>query len=135
MSVIVLGTDELANMAQTFRALRVAYHLERIDVEVFDAALQAAHIANVGALAYSYPQVRDTDEARIGNVIAAIKAAPARMASSPGPQAARELVRGLRSLRYNCVSNNGTDFLPTKYGEILDAVDRSILDRLANTYR
>ncbi len=55
--------------------------------------------------------------------------------SSPGTLDAKETYQRIRSLMYNCVSNDGTKCLPPRYSELLEEMLRSMIEKAAGWKR
>lgn len=55
--------------------------------------------------------------------------------TTPGTLDAKETYLRIRSLIYNCVSNDGTECLPARYSELLEAMLRSMIEKAAGWRR
>jgi hypothetical protein len=127
MSVFIVDAAELQELYSDYRAFRsdLGYGSE---LATFAEALFAAHLANISAFRLTYSD-RYLSEVPVIVMPEVLDAAPESM--SPGPKRRKAFIRSLRSLCYNCVSNGGTDFLPSNQRAVLEYAAQLVVDQLA----
>lgn len=127
MSVFIHEPREIARMLGSYRLTRTDTGPEP---EHLARALEAAHYANVAAYCLTYADWSAEEVRRFDCTIFAIhEAPPNRQAITPDGK--RQLVRDLRSVLYNTVSNDGADFLPDSHRRVIEAAIRDLTDFLA----
>jgi|LGOV01.1.fsa_nt_gb hypothetical protein len=129
MSVALIRKSELENIAGSLdKHLRESGFQTWSEYEKRDAyrAIAVAGIANQTAAFLTYgsdsefgtgEDIRDLDD------------------TQPGTLDAKETYQRIRSLIYNCISNDGTECLPARYSELLEDMLRSMIEKAAGWKR
>ena len=130
MSVILFNVDEVATVLAQYQATHTRLaHVPTVDE--FGCALRAFHYANTAAYAMTYDSAENQGVSYQPIQQALREVCPQFTSLRDVNETQRNIVRQLRSFKYNAISNGGTDFLPANYHHIFDQVIRAITDRLA----
>ena len=136
MSVILFDTEEIVAVFARYRAWRGVHPHEGPDADDLGRAMVAVHYANRAAYAMTYQarpcrgQAGEDTIAFDARIVDRLEAAP--ICWTMDDRVARQLVRELGSLLYNCITNGGTDFLPSGYRSMIEWARRAVLEDLAD---
>lgn len=127
MSTILFEPESFVTLAADYATLSISIMPYAPNPALLIDSLQAAYLANRAAYLMSYPQAGQIGAPRDLRPYCAA----AGLSLSHGPDAARRWILAVRSLGYNCVCNNGVDYLPPRHRERLEYAARLMTDRLA----
>lgn len=112
MSVFVTSAEKLVELCQRTLAVLSAHPNRGVRGERVARVFRAVHIAQNAAYAGQYGEDLDVPAVEFPT-----RAPAALLVRKPD---LRELYDTLRMVRYNTVDNDGNQWLPVEYGELLD---------------